>query len=108
MRAALVLMIGTIFWLATPALSEAHKIEHHDHGKHNGYSQRYDDHRDYASNNRHDVRHEQKAWKKHRKEHRKAKKHWRKHHRHEPSVKVVYRDRWNYPLFPRIVINIPL
>lgn len=107
MRAALVLMIGMVFWLVTPAVSEAHKVKQHND---RGYSQQHDDNRGYDGRgyevrNKQHNRHQQKAWKKHRK----AEKRWaRRHVRHQPPVKVIYRDRWPFPLFPRIVINIPL
>jgi hypothetical protein len=105
MRAALVLIIGMVFWLTTPAISEAHKVKQHDN---NGYSQHQDNRWGHNVGYQKHDRHQQKAWKKHRKEHRRAKKHWRKHDRYQRPVKVVYRDRWSYPLFPRIVINLPL
>lgn len=104
MKAALVLMIGLVLGLMTPDFSEAHKGKQHDRG--DSYSQQYDNHRGHddgwRNNDRH--KHKNKAWKKHRKHHHKA-KHWRKHHR---PTRVIYRDRWSYPLFPGIIIHLPL
>lgn len=101
MKAALVLMIATMFWLMTPAISDAHKGKQHNS---NSYGQHQDGHRDYDDGYRKHERRHYKAWKKHRK----GKKHWRRERHHHAPVRVVYRERWSYPVFPGIVINIPL
>ncbi|MDT8420203.1 MAG: hypothetical protein RQ754_07200 [Desulfuromonadales bacterium] len=108
MRALLVLMIGLAFGLMTPQLSEAHDGKQNDRA--DSYSHRQDDSRShgfgYQRYDRHNRQH--KAWKEHRKQHHRAQKEWRRHnHRHEP-VRVIYRDRWSVPLFPGIVIHLPL
>ena len=103
MRAALVLMIGMTFWLMTPALGEAHQVKQKNYDR-NGYSQKQDSHRGYASGFRQHDRHHHKGWNQHRRVEKKS----LRHARHQQPVRVVYRDRWPIPLFPRIVINIPL
>ena len=114
MRATLILMIGMVFWLVTPAMSDAHQAKKHDN---HGYSNQYDGNRGHEVRNKQQNRQQNKGWEKHRgwekkqawKKHRKAEKHWaHRQQRHQAPVRVVYRDRWPFPLFPRIVINIPL
>lgn len=120
MRVALVLMIGMLFWLVTPAVSDAHQAKKHDN---HGYSNQYEGNWGHEVRDRQHNRHQQKAWKKHNKKHngwkkqkawkkhRKAERRWARRHqryeRHESPVRVVYRDSFPFPLFPRIVINIP-
>jgi len=104
MRAVLILMAGTFFWFMTPAISDAHQVKQGKDHDRRGYSQKHDDHqRSWSRYQQHD-RHHQKSWKKQRK----AEKRWARRYRHQAPVKVIYRERRAYPLFPRIVINIPL
>ena len=103
MKAALVLIIGMFFWLATPAVSDAHQENKNRGHDRSGYSQNHDNHNSYWGGYKQNKRHHQKAWKKQRK----ARKHWAKHHRHQAPVKIVYRDRWPNAFFPPIIINVP-
>jgi len=107
MRVALVLMIGVFFWLVTPAVSDAHQVKKHDN---HGYSNQYEGNWGHEVRNKQHNRHQQKAWKKNKawKKHRKNEKRWaRRHERLESPIRVVYRDRFPFPLFPRVVINFP-
>ena len=103
MRAALVLMIGMVFWFMTPAIGEAHQAKQNNHDR-SSYGQTHHDSRGYVSGFQHHDRHQPKV----RKHHRHTEKRWVRQTRYQPPVRVVYRDiRPYYPLFPRIVINLP-
>ena len=110
MKAALVVVIGMVFWLTAPAVGAAHQGEAKDR-RHGNYARNQHDQRGhgngYRQHDRHDHdRHDHRYDARHR-QHRVAQR-WDRHLHRQPQVRVIYRDRWIDPRVPRIVINIPL